>query len=89
MADARFCIACGTALAPISVEEDSGPKTRLRCPACGFVTANVDGPLDVHLVYDTDYFTGGEYLDYQEDEVFFKNGENEARLLPVRRFWFG
>jgi NAD+ diphosphatase len=32
---ARFCLSCGTALAPICAEEDSGPKVRLRCPACG------------------------------------------------------
>jgi NAD+ diphosphatase len=34
--DARFCIVCGTALAPIATLEDSGEKTRLRCPACGW-----------------------------------------------------
>lgn len=32
----RFCLSCGTALAPISAVEDSGPKERLRCPACGW-----------------------------------------------------
>ena len=34
--ETRFCTNCATALAPISLEEDSGPKTRLRCPACGW-----------------------------------------------------
>ena len=44
----------------------------LRCPACGFVTAAVDPSLDTQQVYDGDYFTGGEYLDYRSDEAFFK-----------------
>jgi len=44
----------------------------LRCPACGFVTARLDAQLDARSVYDSDYFTGGEYLDYQLDEAFFK-----------------
>lgn len=44
----------------------------LRCPACGFVTARVEAELDVRRVYDTDYFTGGEYLDYRSDQAFFK-----------------
>ena len=34
--ETKFCTNCATALAPISLEEDSGPKTRLRCPACGW-----------------------------------------------------
>jgi NAD+ diphosphatase len=32
----RFCPQCATALQPISEQEDSGAKTRLRCPACGY-----------------------------------------------------
>src|SRR5215470_9459003 len=44
----------------------------LRCPACGFVTARLDAQLDARSVYDSDYFTGGEYLDYRLDEAFFK-----------------
>ena len=34
--ETRFCTNCATALAPISLEEDGGAKTRLRCPACGW-----------------------------------------------------
>ena len=32
----RFCLSCGTALAPIAAAEDSGFKQRLRCPSCGW-----------------------------------------------------
>jgi hypothetical protein len=31
--ETRFCTNCATALAPIRSAEDSGPMTRLRCPA--------------------------------------------------------
>jgi len=31
----RFCAQCATALAWITLDEDGGPKARLRCPACG------------------------------------------------------
>ena len=41
----RFCLSCGTALAPITVVEDSGPKERLRCPACGWTHWNNPTPV--------------------------------------------
>ena len=41
----RFCVNCATALAPISVEEDGGAKTRLRCPACGWTHWNNPTPV--------------------------------------------
>jgi NAD+ diphosphatase len=41
----RFCLACGTALAAIVAEEDGGPKTRLRCPACGWTHWNNPTPV--------------------------------------------
>jgi NADH pyrophosphatase NudC (nudix superfamily) len=41
----RFCLGCGTALAPITVVEDSGPKERLRCPACGWTHWNNPTPV--------------------------------------------
>ena len=31
-----FCPRCAARLQPLSAAEDSGPKTRLRCPACGW-----------------------------------------------------
>jgi NADH pyrophosphatase NudC (nudix superfamily) len=42
---ARFCLSCGTALALISADEDSGPKERLRCPACGWTHWNNPTPV--------------------------------------------
>jgi SAM-dependent methyltransferase len=43
-----------------------------RCPACGFVTADLERPVDAEKLYDGDYFRGEEYLDYRSDEAFFK-----------------
>ena len=43
-----------------------------RCPECGFVTARLDTPLDARRLYEGDYFTGQEYLDYLADEPFFR-----------------
>ncbi len=41
----RFCPNCATALAASSQLEDGGPKTRLRCPACGFTHWNNPTPV--------------------------------------------
>ena len=41
----RFCPGCAAALAPIELEEDGGPKTRLRCAACGFTHWNNPTPV--------------------------------------------
>jgi len=41
----RFCPQCASALAPISEQEDSGAKTRLRCPACGYTHWNNPTPV--------------------------------------------
>ena len=41
----RFCPQCASALADISAAEDSGPKTRLRCPACGWTHWNNPVPV--------------------------------------------
>jgi NAD+ diphosphatase len=41
----RHCPTCATALAEISQLEDGGPKTRLRCPACGFTHWNNPTPV--------------------------------------------
>jgi NADH pyrophosphatase NudC (nudix superfamily) len=50
----RFCLACGTALAPIVAEEDGGAKTRLRCPACGWTHWNNPTPVLAAVVECTD-----------------------------------
>jgi NAD+ diphosphatase len=44
-APARHCLSCGTTLAPITAVEDSGPKERLRCPACGWTHWNNPTPV--------------------------------------------
>jgi NADH pyrophosphatase NudC (nudix superfamily) len=41
----RFCPSCATPLRPIELEEDGGPKTRLRCPACSFTHWNNPTPV--------------------------------------------
>ncbi len=41
----RFCLSCGTALQAITAVEDSGPKERLRCPACGWTHWNNPTPV--------------------------------------------
>jgi len=41
----RFCPQCATALASIEALEDSGPTTRLRCPACGWTHWNNPTPV--------------------------------------------
>jgi NAD+ diphosphatase len=41
----RFCPACATALASTTLDEDGGPKTRLRCPACGWTHWNNPTPV--------------------------------------------
>ncbi len=38
--EARFCLGCGSALAPRTELEDAGPKQRLRCAACGWTHWN-------------------------------------------------
>jgi SAM-dependent methyltransferase len=43
-----------------------------RCNGCGFVTARLDAPIDARRLYEGDYFTGEEYLDYRADEAFFR-----------------
>ena len=46
----NFCPCCATPLALIAVEEDGGPKERLRCPACGFTHWNNPTPVLAAIV---------------------------------------
>ena len=41
----QFCTACATPLQMLSLEEDGGAKTRLRCPACGWTHWNNPTPV--------------------------------------------
>ena len=40
-----YCADCATPLAAITMAEDGGDKTRLRCPACGFTHWNNPTPV--------------------------------------------
>ena len=51
---AHFCLQCGGALALLSQDEDGGPKTRLRCPACGWTHWNNPTPVLAAIVECTD-----------------------------------
>ena len=41
----RYCPACASELEMLSATEDSGPKTRLRCAACGYTHWNNPTPV--------------------------------------------
>ncbi len=56
----KFCPACATELQPISLAEDGGDKTRLRCPACGFTHWNNPTPVLAAIVECVDQ--GGQIL---------------------------
>ena len=45
MADPVFCPTCATPLEWLEMVEDSGPKSRLRCPACGWTHWNNPTPV--------------------------------------------
>lgn len=46
----NFCPQCATPLEMITLDEDSGPKARLRCPACGFTHWNNPTPVLAAIV---------------------------------------
>jgi NAD+ diphosphatase len=50
----RFCPVCATELQMLSAQEDSGPKTRLRCPACGYTHWNNPTPVLAAVIELTD-----------------------------------
>ncbi len=54
MTEFRFCPGCAAALAPIEMQEDGGPKTRLRCAACAFTHWNNPTPVLAAVVECTD-----------------------------------
>jgi NAD+ diphosphatase len=58
--EARFCLQCGQRLAAITLEEDSGAKTRLRCAACGWTHWNNPTPVLAAIVECAD--RGGRVL---------------------------
>ncbi len=52
--DVRFCPHCASELRPLEVIEDGGPKTRLRCPACGYTHWNNPTPVLAAVIELTD-----------------------------------
>jgi NADH pyrophosphatase NudC (nudix superfamily) len=50
----RFCPSCAAPLASLEQLEDGGPKTRLRCAACGFTHWNNPTPVLAAVVECTD-----------------------------------
>ena len=50
MYDFNFCPRCATPLQMLTLEEDGGPKERLRCPACGFTHWNNPTPVLAAIV---------------------------------------
>ena len=60
MTEFRFCPSCASALVPIELEEDGGPKTRMRCTACDFTHWNNPTPVLAAVVECTD--RGGQLL---------------------------
>ncbi len=50
----RHCPHCATALRPLEMAEDGGPKTRLRCAACGYTHWNNPTPVLAAVIELTD-----------------------------------
>jgi NAD+ diphosphatase len=56
----KFCPQCRTELALLSVDEDGGPKQRLRCPACAWTHWNNPVPVLAAVLECVD--RGGQLL---------------------------
>ena len=52
--ETRFCTNCGTGLHLLSVDEDGGPKQRLRCPDCGWTHWNNPTPVLAAIIECSD-----------------------------------
>ncbi len=50
----NYCPSCAGALAAIELSEDGGPKSRLRCAACGFTHWNNPTPVLAAIIECTD-----------------------------------
>ena len=71
------CLVCGEALVP------SRLPGLLRCPGCGFVTADLElGDEELARLYGPDYFHGEEYADYVAEEASLKDNFR-ARLRTL------
>src|SRR6266516_2890177 len=75
------CIVCGSS-------EPAAPlyKGIVRCPACGYVYADVRlTDEELLALYDKDFFTGAEFSDYAADEKFFRRNFR-LRLRELKKF---
>ena len=73
------CLVCGAPYRP------SRLAGLVECDKCGFVSANADlSDAEMEALYSKDYFHGGEYLDYGEEEKSLR--ENfRARIATLRK----
>ena len=58
--EVRFCSNCATPLEWLSIEEDGGPKSRLRCPGCAYTHWNNPTPVLAAVIEMAD--RGGQVL---------------------------
>jgi len=67
----RYCPVCATALAPITLLEDGGPKERLRCPACAWTHWNNPTPVLAAVV------------EYQGQILLARNAAWEGKMYAL------
>ncbi|MEK9952582.1 MAG: NUDIX domain-containing protein [Curvibacter sp.] len=67
----RYCPACATPLARISLLEDGGPKERLRCPSCGWTHWNNPVPVLAAVV------------EYQGQILLARNAAWEGKMYAL------
>lgn len=48
--EVRYCSHCATTLAAVELDEDGGPRTRQRCPSCGWTHWNNPTPVLAAIV---------------------------------------
>ena len=72
--ETRFCSHCATALAMVEQAEDGGPKTRLRCPACGWTHWNNPTPVLAAVV---------ECVDQGNQVLLARNAAWPGRLFAL------
>ena len=70
-ADWNFCPQCATALQPITELEDSGPRERLRCPACHWTHWNNPTPVLAAVVQ------------YQDQVLLARNAAWPAKVYAL------
>jgi len=67
----RYCPVCATALAPVTLLEDGGPKERLRCTACAWTHWNNPTPVLAAVV------------EYQGQILLARNAAWEGKMYAL------